>query len=94
MLQVDGASNLSLGDVVELGEASLFTTEETVQMMIKGDAGNVIELSDLLPDGSDIGDWSQASDAVTVDGVVYNVYQHSGMDAELLVQQGVQTNLS
>lgn len=84
--------NLSLGDVLEQGESSLFTADETVQMMIKGNAGDVVNLDDLLPDGTDPGDWATAGTA-TVAGVVYNVYQHSTLDAQLLVQDGVTTNL-
>ncbi|NWE20686.1 Ig-like domain-containing protein [Pseudomonas sp. P7548] len=84
--------NLSLGDVLEQGAASLFTADDTVQMMIKGNAGDVVKLDDLLPDGTDPGDWA-ASGTTTVAGVVYNVFQHSSLDAELLVQSGVTTNL-
>jgi hypothetical protein len=84
---------LSLSDILSDGSEGLFTDNGKNQMLIKGDEGDVVQLSDLLSDGSDLGDWVQANDAVTVDGVVYNVYQHSGADAELLVQQGVQTHL-
>jgi hypothetical protein len=84
--------NLSLGDVLELGETSLFTEDETVQMMIKGNAGDVVNLDDLLADGTDPGDWA-GQGQVTVEGVTYNVFQHSGLDAQLLVQDGVTTNL-
>ena len=84
--------NLSLGDVLEQGETSLFTADNTTQMMIKGDAGDVVNLDDLLPDGTDPGDWASAGIA-TVAGVTYNVFQHSTLDAQLLVQDGVTTNL-
>lgn len=88
----DNTLNLSLGDVLEQGESSLFTNDDTVQMMVKGNAGDVVNLDDLLPDGTDPGDWATAGTA-TVAGVVYNVYQHSTLDAQLLVQDGVATNL-
>ncbi|MFJ7313544.1 Ig-like domain-containing protein [Pseudomonas sp. NPDC098747] len=84
--------NLSLGDVLELGEGSLFTTDETVQMVVKGNAGDVVNLDDLLGDGTDPGDWAGMGQ-VTVEGVTYNVFQHSNLDAQLLVQDGVTTNL-
>ncbi|MFJ5285123.1 Ig-like domain-containing protein [Pseudomonas sp. NPDC088429] len=84
--------NLSLGDVLELGESSLFSTDETVQMLIKGNAGDVVNLDDLLADGTDPGDWA-GQGTVTVEGIVYNVFQHSSLDAQLLVQDGVTTNL-
>ncbi|MFK3821259.1 Ig-like domain-containing protein [Pseudomonas yamanorum] len=84
--------NISLGDVLELGESSLFTTDEKVQMIIKGNAGDVVNLDDLLADGTDPGDWA-GQGTVVVEGVTYNVYQHSSLDAQLLVQDGVTTNL-
>ncbi|VVM36583.1 hypothetical protein PS645_00054 [Pseudomonas fluorescens] len=84
--------NLSLGDVLEQGEGSLFTEDETVQMIVKGDAGDVVNLDDLLADGTDPGDWA-GQGQVTVEGVTYNVFQHSSLDAQLLVQDGVTTNL-
>ncbi|MGY2377463.1 hypothetical protein ACW9IB_23440 [Pseudomonas sp. SDO524_S393] len=84
--------NLSLSDVLAQGGNSLFTGDDSTQMMIKGNAGDVVNLADLLPDGTDPGDWASAGTA-TVAGVVYNVYQHSSQDAQLLVQDGVTTNL-
>jgi len=96
IIDITGSGNntlkLSLGDVLEQGETSLFTNDETVQMMVKGDAGDVVNLDDLLPDGTDPGDWATAGTA-TVAGVTYNVFQHSTLDAQLLVQDGVTTNL-
>ncbi|MNZ34519.1 hypothetical protein D3C78_518980 [compost metagenome] len=88
----DNTLNLSLSDVLELGESSLFTEDETVQMMVKGNAGDVVNLDDLLADGTDPGDWA-GQGQVTVEGVTYNVFQHSSLDAQLLVQDGVTTNL-
>uniref|UniRef100_UPI00296E2BA2 Ig-like domain-containing protein n=1 Tax=Pseudomonas sp. SED1 TaxID=3056845 RepID=UPI00296E2BA2 len=83
--------NLSLADVLEHGETNLFHESGKVQMMVKGNAGDVVNLDDQL--GSmDPGDWAAAGQ-VTVAGAVYEVYQHSNLDAELLVQQGVTTNL-
>ena len=84
--------NLSLGDVLEQGEISLFTADDTTQMMIKGNAGDVVNLDHLLLDGTDPGGWATAGTA-TVAGVTYNVFQHSTLDAQLLVQDGVTTNL-
>ncbi|SDH95422.1 hypothetical protein SAMN05216189_100194 [Pseudomonas delhiensis] len=88
----DNTLKLSLGDVLENGGKNLFLADENVQVMIKGDAGDKVVLDDLLPNGTDPGDWAAAG-AVTVEGVVYNTYQHSALNAELLVQQGVTVNL-
>ncbi|OPA85535.1 hypothetical protein BFW86_22530 [Pseudomonas fluorescens] len=84
--------NLSLGDVLAQGGGSLFTGDDVTQMMIKGNAGDVVNLDDLMPDGTDPGDWASMG-TTTVAGVTYNVYQHSTLDAQLLVQDGVHTNL-
>jgi hypothetical protein len=86
--------NISLGDILAHGEEHAFTADDTKQLMIKGDAGDVVNLTDLLPDGTDPGNWAKAEGTVTVGGVQYEVYQHSGADTELLVQLGVQTNLN
>ncbi len=85
---------ISLGDILAHGEEHAFTADDTRQLMIKGDAGDVVNLTDLLPDGTDPGNWAKAEGTVTVGGVQYEVYQHSGADTELLVQLGVQTNLN
>ena len=83
---------LSLGDVLEQGGTSLFTEDHHVQMMVNGNAGDKVILDDLLVDGTDPGNWAN-SGQVTVGGVVYEVYRHDALDAELLVQHGVQTTL-
>ncbi|MGU7816115.1 Ig-like domain-containing protein [Burkholderia sp. AW49-1] len=84
---------LTLGDVLEQGGKDLFVNDGKTQMMIKGAEGDVVELSDLLPEGVDLGDWAQQAGTVTVEGTTYNVFYHAGMNAELLVQQGVTTHL-
>ncbi|KAA6177452.1 Ig-like domain repeat protein [Pseudomonas marginalis] len=88
----DNTLNLSLSDVLSQGGDSLFTADEATQMMIKGNAGDVVNLDDLLADGTDPGDWA-GQGQVIVEGVTYNVFQHSSLDAQLLVQDGVTTNL-
>ncbi|MEA5102493.1 Ig-like domain repeat protein [Pantoea sp. S18] len=84
--------SLSLGDVLQQGGKDLFNMSGNVQMVVKGNAGDKVNLSDLLPDNGDVGDWSSSGN-VTVGGVVYAVWQHSAIDAELLVQSGVTTTL-
>lgn len=84
--------SLSLGDVLQQGGKDLFNHSGNVQMMVKGNAGDKVNLSDLLPESGDVGDWNNSGN-VTVGGVVYAVWQHSALDAALLVQNGVTTNL-
>ncbi|UQS17578.1 Ig-like domain-containing protein [Pseudomonas sp. HS6] len=88
----NNALTLSLNDVLALGQTSLFVDDDHVQLMINGNAGDVVNLNDQLSGNNTPGDWSAQGD-VTVGGVIYNVYGHSAVDAELLVQQGVTTNL-
>ena len=83
---------LSLTDVLEQGGTSLFTNDGHIQMMVKGNAGDAVILDDLLVNGTDPGNWAN-SGQVSVSGVVYDVYRHDTLDAELLVQQGVTTTL-
>ena len=96
VIDITGSGNntlsLSLGDILQQGGKDLFNLSGNVQMVVKGNAGDKVNLSDLLPDNADVGDWS-SSGSVTIGGVVYAVWQHSALDAELLVQNGVTTTL-
>ncbi len=86
---------LSLKDVLENGQTDLFhvSANGTVQMMVRGNAGDVVNLDDLLGlNGPDFGDW-QAGGKQIIAGSAYQVYLHSGLDAELLVQDAVKVNL-
>ncbi|MNM30790.1 hypothetical protein D3C81_413550 [compost metagenome] len=84
---------LNLSQVLNEGSVNLFHESDSTQMMVNGGAGDSINLDDLLGDGmTDLGDWA-VTGSQTVDGVAYNVYQHSGVDAELLVQDAVKVNL-
>lgn len=84
--------NLTLSDVLEQGGVSLFNNDGFVQMMVKGTAGDTVNLDDLMAGSINPGNWAN-SGQLSVSGVVYEVYRHDALDAELLVQQGVQTNL-
>ncbi|MGH8450342.1 Ig-like domain-containing protein, partial [Pseudomonas sp.] len=88
----DNTLNLSLNDVLHFGEKDLFINDGKVQMMVKGDEGDVVNLEAEL-EGTDPTDWAKAAEAVEVAGVRYEVYQNSAMNVELLVQEGVTTNL-
>ncbi|MBA0038766.1 hypothetical protein HS962_21380 [Pantoea sp. BIGb0393] len=84
--------NISLGDILAQGGTNLFINDDTTQMMVKGNEGDVLNLSDLV-EGADSGDWAKVEGTVQVSGVRYEVYKHSSLEAELLVQEGIQTNL-
>jgi hypothetical protein len=81
--------NLSLVDVLNLGQTDLFLNDGNAQMMIKGSNGDMLTLSLAKVAGVADAGWAGHGTA-NVGGVVYNVYEHAGAHAELLVQQGVQ----
>ncbi|MBD9680838.1 Ig-like domain-containing protein, partial [Pseudomonas sp. PDM18] len=92
-----GANTLTLSvkDVLENGQVDLFQAsgKHTVQMMVKGDANDTVNLDDLLgATGPDYGDWALTGQT-SVDNQSYNTYHHSGLDAELLIQSAVKVNL-
>ncbi|KLU22674.1 hypothetical protein EOS_29410 [Caballeronia mineralivorans PML1(12)] len=80
---------LSLVDVLNLTEPDLFQKDGKQQMLVNGSNGDSVDLSSAHIAGVTDGHWMQEGTAI-VGGVTYNVYEHSGAHAELLVQQGVQ----
>ncbi|WP_371365455.1 Ig-like domain-containing protein [Pseudomonas sp. QL9] len=88
----NNALKLSLGDVLDQGGKDLFHLNGDVQMMVRGNSGDTVTLDDLLPNGMDPGDWANTG-TISVDGVTYVSYQHSALDAQLLVEQGVTVTL-
>ncbi|WP_336777644.1 Ig-like domain-containing protein [Pantoea sp. USHLN256] len=84
--------SLNLQDVLSGGESDLFINDGKIQLKVIGEAGRELTLSDLMPDGSDSGEWNSVGN-VKVAGVEYQVFQHSNQSAELLVQMGIHTTL-
>lgn len=80
---------IALGDIFIQGEERLFIDDVNQQLLIKGPPGQRVNLSDLLPAESEPGEWMKARGSVTVNGVQYEVYHHSGIETELLVQTGL-----
>lgn len=89
----DSQPILHLNDLIEKGTKNLFIQDGLEQVLVQGTLEDKITLSDLLKDGTDLGDWKQEAGTVTIAGEQYNVYQHSGSDVEVLVQMGVQVEL-
>ncbi|MCQ4447264.1 Ig-like domain-containing protein [Enterobacter cloacae] len=83
---------LSAGDVLENATQNLFHDNDFNQMMVKGDAGDSVNLSDLLPNGMDPGNWTDGG-TVNVGGVEYQSYQMDSLNTEILVQMGVTVTL-
>ncbi|MEN4770138.1 Ig-like domain-containing protein, partial [Duffyella gerundensis] len=84
---------LNLNDLLTSGEKNLFIENGKTQLLITGDENDTVQLDDLLPDGTDTGDWIAQHGTVTVAGIEYQVYTHSGEEAEVLIQQGIKTEL-
>jgi hypothetical protein len=82
---------LSMIDVLNLGETDLFQ-HDGKQMIVNGSNGDTVNLLHASVAGVADVDWQQHG-TTAVGGVVYNLYEHSGAHAELLIQQGVAGSL-
>ena len=89
----DNRLELNVADVLNHGGRDLFIDDGKLQFMVQGNENDTVQLDDLLPDGTDTGDWIAQNGTVTVAGVEYQVYSHSGEEAEVLIQQGIKTEL-
>jgi hypothetical protein len=87
----DNTLKLSVNDILSNGEADLFHDSGMQQLKIEGNEGDLVDLQGLLGT-DDPGQWASQGQ-ITSGGKVYEVYQHSAGEAELLIEQGVQTNL-
>jgi hypothetical protein len=75
---------LKVNDVLDMGSANLFAATGRHQLMVKGDAGDTVDLAD----GTGTTGWTQAT-AVTINLVSYEVWNHDTSKATLYVQTGV-----
>lgn len=93
----DNTLKLSLNDVLHLGSVNAFAGVEgavnSVQMKVEGDAGDKLELKDLIG-ATDPGAWVQADNYVSsVTGNTYNVFNYSALNAQLLVDADIHHSL-
>lgn len=80
--------NLTYEDIIALGQKEMFINDEKSQYKIDGKEGDVLTLENLATES-----WASQGQ-VTLAGVQYEVWSHEAGDAELLVQQGIQTSLN
>jgi len=80
--------SLSIVDVLNLGQTDLFQYDGNKQMIVNGSSGDTVDLLHAKVARVADTDWESYGTA-NVGGVEYNVYQHEGAQAELLIQQGV-----
>lgn len=86
------ASTFNIDTILIDGERNLLIDDNKIQMIVLGGEEDGIKLQSLLAPDTDVDNWIQQAGTITVAGVQYDVYSH-GEDAELLVQQGVKTEL-
>ncbi|NIE54104.1 hypothetical protein F3J41_18900 [Pantoea sp. Ap-870] len=95
VVQMDNAGNnaltLSLQDVLKHGSENLAIDDATKQIIVNGNQGDTVRLEDILPEGSEQNGWAEQAGTVTIAGTQYHVWSNG--DAELLVQDGVKTEL-
>ncbi|WP_044865905.1 Ig-like domain-containing protein [Enterobacter ludwigii] len=96
VIDITGSGNNTLtlraGEVLENASQNLFHDNGFNQMMVKGDAGDKVNLSDLLPNDIDAGNWTNGG-TVNVGGVEYQSFQMDSLNTEILVQMGVTVTL-
>lgn len=82
---------VKIRDLVEYGQKDLFIDDGKTQLMVNGNQGDTVRLEDILPEGSEQNGWAEQAGTVTIAGTQYHVWSNG--DAELLVQDGVKTEL-
>ncbi|MCQ8229025.1 Ig-like domain-containing protein [Pantoea trifolii] len=90
---IDDANPLSLNisDVLASGQKDLYIDDGKTQLMVNGKADDILQLDDILPAGNETSGWTALAGTVTIAGCEYQVYSNG--EAELLVQEGVKTEL-
>ncbi|WEA06390.1 Ig-like domain-containing protein [Pantoea dispersa] len=88
---VDSVISLSLKELLSTGQKDLFIDDGKTQLMVNGNQGDTVRLEDILPEGSEQNGWAEQAGTVTIAGTQYHVWSNG--DAELLVQDGVKTEL-
>ena len=82
-----GDNNLKLNvfDVLDMGSANLFQTSGRQQLLVKGNAGDTVDLAD----GDGTAGWTKSSTAMVLDSTSYDVWNHQTSLASLYVQNSV-----
>jgi hypothetical protein len=80
----DNALKLKAMDVLDMGSANLFQTTGRQQLLVKGNAGDTVDLAD----GTGTTGWTQATANATIDSALYQVWNHTSW-ATVYVQTGV-----
>jgi len=88
----DNQFTLTADDVLQKGDEFIFIANNTSQLQINGDEGDVVNLSHLLNDNALEG-WHKSVGVVTSGGKDYSVWTNDFADIEVLIQTEVQVNI-
>jgi hypothetical protein len=99
-IDITGTGNntlkLSLNDVLSQGVLGAFQDATgaagMVQMKVDGDAGDVVELKDLVG-SAEPGAWVQEGSNISMGGHAYKVFTYAALNAQLLIDANVQHTL-
>ncbi|MGK3138723.1 Ig-like domain-containing protein, partial [Pantoea trifolii] len=93
LFMIDESKHISLdiSDVLSSGQKDLYIDDGKTQLMVNGKTDDILQLDDILPAGNETSGWTALAGTVTIAGCEYQVYSNG--DAELLVQEGVITEL-
>ncbi|UVE64001.1 Ig-like domain-containing protein [Burkholderia pyrrocinia] len=94
IIDITGTGNntlkLSIKDVLNLGHENLFRSDGHTQLMVKGDAGDRVDLAGMP--GLEGGGWRNIGLAA-VDGFAFTVYENELLNVEVMVQFAVTARL-
>jgi hypothetical protein len=76
---------LTVFDLIDMGSANTFETTARQQLLVKGGAGDTVQLMDTNATGV----WTLATGTVTIGGEQYHVLNHKTAAASLYVKDGV-----
>ncbi|TDM08065.1 MAG: hypothetical protein C4K60_00650 [Ideonella sp. MAG2] len=83
---------MSVNDVLAAGRTDAFLANGRTQVMVNGDGSDSLNLTHLLDNGGDTGNWVAAGTTV-VNGITYNVFNHTTLSAQVLAQQGLKVQV-
>ncbi|WP_396268587.1 Ig-like domain-containing protein [Ideonella sp.] len=83
---------MSVNDVLAAGRTDAFQVNGRTQVMVNGDGSDSLSLTHLLDNGGDTGNWVSAGTTV-VNGITYNVFNHTTHSAQVLAQQGLKVQV-
>jgi len=89
--KINDFDQINISDILDKGSKNLFIENDTTQLLVNGNQGDTVRLEDILPEGSEQNGWAEQAGTVTIAGTQYHVWSNG--DAELLVQDGVKTEL-